>query len=257
MKKSKRVRKSLTVLVLTLVMMLSSSLAVFAESLSEYVSKHDSSSSEIASISSYLETEEPDGSFETVTTKDGQTYYVETKNVSKAENKIKSIAESGEVDETVRQISDNFDISPDFDYAGKILAPLNRLVSTVVGIAVVAITLLMTVNTAFDIAYIAFPVLRGMMIDSKNSGGAMSKKGADGSVSLRFVTDEAQFAVEQATTGNGGGNAMTTYFKKRIFSYIILSIMLFILLTGNISLITNLAVKVVSGLMSVLLDITA
>ena len=121
--------------------------------------------------------------------------------------------------------------------------------------AVMLITGLMTLNTAFDIAYIAFPVIRGKMIDSKNSGGAMAKKNADGSTSLRIVTDEAQFAVEQATTQNGGGNAMATYFKKRILSYILLAIMLFILLTGNISLITDLAVKVAMGLIEVLLEV--
>lgn len=260
MRTERRGIKSLLVLMLTMIMMFSTSLMVFASGdLGSWVSERNSTDEEFSKISSFLSTDSSkfnaaDGDI-VVTTKDGNSYYVEEKDISKALKKIQRYEDSEKAQNQVSNMDDVFKTEADLEVAGKILAPVSGAVSTIVGIAVVLITLLMTLNTAFDIAYIAFPVIRGKMIDSKNSGGAMAKKNSDGSTSLRLVTDEAQFAVEQVTTQNNGGNAMAIYFKKRVVSYVLLAIMLFILLTGNISLITDLAVKVVMGLMEVLIDI--
>ena len=251
-------KKSLLVLVMTLIMMFSASITVFASAADLQAWVGERTAAEIGDISKYTTTDSSkyDPTKDAiVTTKDGITYYVEGDDVDDALRKIKRFEDADKAYDEIENMDAGFDAGADLETATKILKPVSGAVSTVVGIAVVLITLLMTLNTAFDIAYIAFPVIRGKMIDSKNSGGGMAKKNADGSTSLRFVTDEAQFAVEQVTTQNNGGNAMAIYFKKRVVSYVLLAVMLFILLTGNISLITNLAVKVVMGLMEVLIDI--
>ena len=110
----------------------------------------------------------------------------------------------------------------------------------------------MTLFTAFDIAYIAFPVFRNKCEEQKMNGtGYNVKKDSNGNVSLRFVTDDAQYAVSEGTIENGK-SPWGIYFRKRIMSYVLLAIVLFILLTGNISLITNIALNIVSGIMNVL-----
>ena len=251
-------KKSLLVLVMTLVMMFSASITVFASAADLQAWVGERTAAEIGDINKYITTDSSkyDPTKDAIlTTKDGITYYIEGDDVNNALKKIERKEDSKKAQDQVSTMDDVFKTEADLTTAARILEPVSGAVSTVVGIAVVLITLLMTLNTAFDIAYIAFPVIRGKMIDSKNSGGGMAKKNADGSTSLRFVTDEAQFAVEQVTTQNNGGNAMAIYFKKRVVSYVLLAIMLFILLTGNISLITDLAVKVVMGLMEVLIDI--
>lgn len=162
--------------------------------------------------------------------------------------KIANVSASSTATSKVTDITDGLNINADTATATTMLSGFAPLISTFLGCMVVLITLFMTVFSAFDICYIVFPVLRGKMEDSKNAGGAMAKKNSDGSVSLRFVTDEAVYAVSQATIENGK-NALWIYFGKRSLSYIILAIVLFILLTGNISLITNLALKVVDGIL--------
>lgn len=250
--------KSLRTLALVLMMTIATTVMAFAATSSDiqdYASKYDSTSEEIGHLSKYFADSASATTF-VITTKDGVVYHMEEADVDAAVKRLDAFKQVTDTPGVFSDMPDVFNWTPDWITAAVILGPLQGFVATLVGIAVIGITLLMTLNTAFDIAYIAFPVIRNKMIDSKNSGGAMAHKNADGSTSLRIVTDEAQFAVEQVTNGQGkGGNAMSIYFKKRIVSYIILSIMLFILLTGNISLITNLAVKAVSGLLSVLTDI--
>jgi hypothetical protein len=256
--------KSLIIIMMSVMMILGTSVIAFADeaSIAAYVGQYSSTSAEIANLSKYLTTDSSSlgtSEFKTVFTSDSETYYYLTSDMSAIENKITQVTNASNVDTTISEISNNFNISPDFNYAYGTLSPILGAVKGFVGVMVVLITMLMTVNTAFDIAYIAFPMARNWMNDNKDSGGAMGKKNGDGSVSLRIVSDEAQYAVEQATTGgdnNGGKSAMTTYFKKRVINYIALAVMLFILLTGNISLITNLAVKVVSGILNILVNTT-
>ena len=134
----------------------------------------------------------------------------------------------------------------DTDKAFYTLAGLRNMINLVLGIVVVGITLLLAVYTAFDVCYISFPAFRNKCEDAKTAGGgAMVKKGSNGESKLRWVTDEAQYAVEQAETAGDGTSALGTYLKKRVVAYVMVSIVLFMLLTGNITVITNLALRVV------------
>ena len=79
----------------------------------------------------------------------------------------------------------------------------------------------------------------------------MTKKSANGDTSLRWVTDDVQYAVNSTVTEGNGKSPWTAYFKKEL-QLIFLTIIMFILLTGNITLITDIALKVISGIMKVL-----
>lgn len=163
----------------------------------------------------------------------------------------KSVNNAATVDD-VSNITDGLKIGADTAGATALLSGFAPIISLVVGVIVVLVTMGMTLFTAFDIAYIAFPVFRNKCEEQKMNGtGYNVKKDSNGNVSLRFVTDDAQYAVSEGTIENGK-SPWGIYFRKRIMSYILLAIVLFILLTGNISMITNIALNIVSGIMNVL-----
>ena len=163
----------------------------------------------------------------------------------------KSVNNAATVDD-VSTITDGLNIGADTAGATALLSGFAPIISLVVGVIVVLVTMGMTLFTAFDIAYIAFPVFRNKCEEQKMNGtGYNVKKDSNGNVSLRFVTDDAQYAVSEGTIENGK-SPWGIYFRKRIMSYVLLAIVLFILLTGNISLITNIGLNIVSGIMNVL-----
>lgn len=151
-----------------------------------------------------------------------------------------------------------FEVGADVQTGAKILSGFSGLVSMVLGLMVVLISLGMTVFSACDLAYIAFPVFRNKCEDMKQSGSKIgTKTGSNGETKLRFVTDEAQYAVNAAETTESGKNPFVIYFSKRILSYIILAILLFILLTGRITVFTDLGVKLADGIVNLIADQTS
>lgn len=153
--------------------------------------------------------------------------------------------------QSLTNVGDGLGIEANTEAAAAMLSGFVPYISMLLGVMVTLITIFMTVFSAFDIAYIAFPVFRNKCEDAKVNGGGLAKTKSNGETSLRFVTDDAQYAVQQGTVENGK-SPWAIYFKKRVLSYILLAIILFILMTGNITLITNIAVKVVAGIMDVL-----
>lgn len=193
--------------------------------------------------------------FMTITTTSGEQkpiYLIKGKSEEELFKKVGNSIKNQQTVSDVSNITDSLNIGADTAGATAMLSGFAPIISLVVGIIVVLVTMGMTLFSAFDIAYIAFPVFRNKCEDAKMQGqGAMVKKGGNGEASLRFVTDDAQYAVSQGTI-ESGKSPWGIYFRKRVMSYILLAIILFILLTGNISLITNIALKVVSGIMNVL-----
>lgn len=151
-------------------------------------------------------------------------------------------------------------INPDYSQASDILSPFMPYVNAVLGIVTTIVVTVMSLLTALDLCYIAIPALRNFM----NSDPNQHKGGDVNNEKLRFISDEAQYAVkvtvgETGGTGGQGGQGngafkspWGVYFKTRIVSYIFLAVAITILLTGNITIITNLAIKLVGGLMNVL-----
>lgn len=148
-------------------------------------------------------------------------------------------------------IKDGLNITADTEKAVRSLSGVTGVVSFVLGAMVVLITLGMTVFSAFDLCYIAFPVFRDKCEDARTNGNRLMTKTdkTSGESKLRFVTDDAQFAVTAADTTQSGKNPFIIYFKKRIISYIVLAILLFILLSGNITVLTSLAIDLVDGVL--------
>ena len=174
--------------------------------------------------------------------KDGTTLYYEDVNSQKIDKLIRNLQSSQNATTNVNDALTGLDIGADTETAGQMLSGVTPIISTFLGLAVILITLGMTVFSAIDIVYIVFPATRNFLENSNSK------------TKIQIVTDDAQFAVKSASI-ESGKTPMGTYFGRRVISYIILSIMLFIILTGNISLITNLALKVVSGLLEILVTL--
>lgn len=260
----KTFKKFMFMLMLSLIMMFSMTSIAFAAvdddiaTITEYVKENGVTGSVKKYMKEFSDSQYSDVAGKHIMEVDGKRYYFEDEKAieraAKAVNKEKN--RNNRVDELDGTIDEL--VNPDTNTATTILSGFSGIINTFLGIMIVLITLFMTVFTALDICYIVFPAVRGWLDNSYQSGGANAKRNADGSFSMRFVTDEAQYAVKQfdmGASGSGGANPMVIYFKKRVFNYLILSIMLFILLTGNITLLTNLAIKVVSGLLEVLTSI--
>lgn len=174
--------------------------------------------------------------------KDGTTLYYEDVNSQKIDKLIRNLQSSQNATTNVNDALTGLNIGADTNTATQMLSGVTPIISTFLGLAVELITLFMTVFSAIDIVYIVFPATRNFLENSNSK------------TKIQIVTDDAQYAVKSASI-ESGKTPMGTYFGRRVISYIILSIMLFIILTGNISLITNLALKVVSGLLEILVTI--
>ena len=151
-------------------------------------------------------------------------------------------------------MKEGLSITADTETAVRSISGFTGAISFALGVLVVLITLGMTLFSAFDLCYIAFPVFREKCEDARTGGNRFMTKTdkTSGESKLRFVTDDAQFAVTAADTTQSGKNPFIIYFKKRIISYIVLAILLFILLSGNITVLTSLAIGLVDGILGLI-----
>lgn len=137
-------------------------------------------------------------------------------------------------------------VTPDTGTAMGLLSGVMPMINTLLGLLVVVISVGMTVFSALDIIYLAFPAFRTTVDNSIERGGKGTKTNKDGSTSSRWVTDDARLAMQDAEQTQG--SPWGPYFKRRVLAYIFLAIILFILLTGNIFAITTLVTNALQGL---------
>lgn len=161
--------------------------------------------------------------------------------------------DTARVQSKLNDMNTDFDISADMETAGDSLSGLRQPVSWAVGIIVYLVVLGMVLYTALDICYISMPAFRNKADEAVQRGGNMVSRvdNKTGEASHRWITQDAQYAVQQATL-DSGKSPYGIYLGKRIWSYIMLAVVIYILLTGNLSLIINIVIKIISGLMGVL-----
>lgn len=180
-------------------------------------------------------------------------YYVKDGyNKSAFYTQVEMVKKNAKVSNDMTEMTNGLGVEADTQTAVGTLEGFIPIINILLGLLTVCITLGLAVFTSFDVCYIVFPVFRNKCDDAKVSGqGPMVAKTANGGTKLRWVSDEAQYVVEQCNVSQGG-NPLMAYLKKRIVAYILVSVILFILLTGNITIITNIALKVVSYIMDIL-----
>ena len=175
--------------------------------------------------------------------------FYSSESANKLYREAKKVQENERVGEKVGDITGGMRVEADTGAATTMLSGFLPILEIIIGIIAVLIIFGMTFFSALDISYIAFPVLRNKLEDAANQS-----KG--GEMALRWVTDDAKYAVSQGTI-ESGKSPWALYFKKRIGSYIFLAITLFILLTGNISIITDIAVNLVAGIVDLLSELAS
>lgn len=159
------------------------------------------------------------------------------------------------VKQRIEEMGSSVNVEADTGRASVMLSGLQPLISLIVGILAYLVVLGMTLFTAMDICFITMPVFRNRVEEMKQSGNAaMVKYGKDGEPKLRWVSDEAQYAVITCTV-DSGRNPLTVYLQKRIWAHIMVAIVIYILLTGNIQMIVNIAINFVSGILDILSDL--
>lgn len=189
---------------------------------------------------------------------DNNVYVLDEAGLQKCKNYMVSVTKKYDVKSSVDGMGTNFNVKADTETAGIALSGLESVVSVIVGILCYAITLGMTLFTALDLCYITMPVFRNKCEDMKQSGGgAMVKTNKEtGETQLRWITDEAVYSV-QVCAIETGKSPLTMYLKKRVIAFVMLAIVLFILFTGNIQLIVNIAINFIAGLMDALSSLGA
>lgn len=161
-------------------------------------------------------------------------------------------------DNNLNNITSDLNIEADIGAATDSLKGFAPALNLFLGAICVIITMLLAVYTAFDVMYITFPLFQTKCNEAKASGtsaglGASVKTNQKtGETELRWVSAEAQYCVAAAQTNQTGQNPLVMYLKKRVVSYIAVTIVLFILLTGNINIITNLALRIVGYIVDVI-----
>lgn len=272
--------RAVLILLTAMLMCFGSSVTVFAANSgakSSSMGSDSTISSYLGSLNSYSEVnsaglsamvkQSPSTGYKVYTLGDGTTVYVSE---ARAKTKIQSLQSQADADANAKQTADiteqdqmankisNIKIVPDVDAASRMLSGFTPLIQMVVSVVIVAVTMGMTLFTAFDICYIEFPVFRNKCEDAKASGNKMMTRtdSKTGETKLRLVTDEAQYAIQAADTIQSGQNPLVIYFKKRFAAILILAIVLFILLTGNMNVFSQIALKLVSGIISIVQSYT-
>ena len=196
----------------------------------------------------------PDTTIATLAYKNGD-YIVAVYDTSVADSfsqKIKdakaSALRTGDIDSTKTEITKALDIKANITEATDTLSGLQPFITTILGVICYIAILAMAVFTSFDVCYITMPVFRGKMESKAAQGGIGTRESkATGERKLAVITDDAIQAVEEAA--NSGKKPMVVYLKKRIASYIAIAVVIYLLMSGNISLLVSLALKAISGVM--------
>lgn len=136
------------------------------------------------------------------------------------------------------------DNKADLFSALKLFSPFNGIIGSVLGVGVLLIIVLLLGSTVFDLVYLGVPVARNYLTDKQDQKGGGKPWG---------ITHEAWSVINEVEGGGGSGsngkyrNAYILYFKRRIITYIVLSICILYLLSGQIAGIISWLMNLVSG----------
>lgn len=143
-------------------------------------------------------------------------------------------------------------IRADVGAANDLVSGFEPVIQLIIGVLAWVIVIGLPLITALDVCYITIPFVREKAESAKMSGNsAMCKTGRDGSTKIRWISDEAQHAVATLDLENGK-SPLKTYLTSRIGAFIMVAIILYLLIGGQITVVTELAVKLVSGIMNII-----
>lgn len=217
-------------------------------------------------LADYFTTEKPVGAFKTVKLGDTTYYYQTDKSDAiigigdsldkAAQEHLDAEASDQQSVENFKDVTKEMNITADIKTASGALSGFTGIVNTFLGVVVVVSTLGITAFTGLDVCYIIFPVLQNKCEESRQSGGAFAgKTTADGDTKLKWVSDDAVYALKTANTVESGKNPLIIYGKKRALMIIVLGVVNFIFLTGRLSILTDIALNLTDGILRIIQSI--
>lgn len=233
------------------------------DGIGDYLSKNCSLNSDgtlnMSKIMSYLAVTDAEIADSSPITLDvnGVTATVNVKN--SAVDSLSSKAASGLVTKQVDDMVSRLDIKADLEAAVIVMSSIQPLIETLIGLLAYSIVIMMPLLTALDVAFIMAPMFREKVTDMRDNGTGsalgdrfMTSTNRNGQKRIRFISDAAMFAVTKGSEVGAmetGQSALKIYLGKRIIEFVLVAIVLYMLVGGQINVFTNLAIKLVSGAM--------
>lgn len=179
-----------------------------------------------------------------------------TKEGKNLDNKLESIKKDDENISNFKDVTGNLQIKADVGTASGALSGFSGVVNTFLGIIVVVTSLGIVLQTGLDICYIIFPEVQNKCEESRQSGGAFAgKTTSSGETKMKWVSDEALYAIKVANTLESGKNPLIIYGIKRAAMIIVLAVIDFLFLTGRMTILTEIALNLADGLLKILQSI--
>lgn len=147
-----------------------------------------------------------------------------------------------DINKQIDQIADLTNITADTNAGAGLMSPeLQSLISTLLGAIVIVVLMAVGFFTGLDIMFLEIPLFH-----SKLENNAMSKgtTGKNGEPKPRCVSDDAIDAYKEAA--EIGKNVLIVYLKKRIVAIVAVSIVIFMLLSGNLTGIVKIVLNIIS-----------
>lgn len=130
-----------------------------------------------------------------------------------------------------------------------ILKPFIPFINRAMGTVVVAAILILGLVTALDIFYLIIPIVKTKCDSVGQSGGKMSSTTKNtGESKFRLISDDAIAAYSEAQ--ENGRHPVWVYLGKRTKTYIAAVVVIFLLLSGNLSLIFNIVLTLIGGILT-------
>lgn len=184
----------------------------------------------------------------------GESKLINEKTYKTLQNEVYKADQTKKVQNDIKNLTaGEYALKADLNAGADFLSGIKPVINTILGILAYIVIMAMGLFTATDIAYMTIPIFRTTVNNKASEGGMMMARtdNKTGENKPRLVTDDAIYAVNTCTIENGKSPFMT-YLKRRIVAWIACAIVIYILLTGNISIIVNLALKVVEGVLDVI-----
>lgn len=174
-------------------------------------------------------------------------------------NKLKNVVYNAYQSEQVRKdiaslTTDGLTLKADLTKAGETVSGFNDFLGWVIGLAAYLAIMSMGLFTACDILYMTVPLFRSKVTEKAQTGNGPLAARTDsktGESKPPLVTDDAIYAVSVCTIENGK-TPFLVYLKRRMVAWVLCAIVIYMLLTGNMAMIVDIALNLVEGFLRVI-----
>lgn len=145
--------------------------------------------------------------------------------------------------EKIDEISDSVGLGADLEGGGEWLSDeAKELIQKIMGFVTILALSAVGIFTAVDVMFLVVPPLHTALEEKAAAQGTTDKAG---NPKPRIVSTDASMAWHDAA--ETGKNVLIIYLKKRLVAYIAIAIVAYMLLSGNLTMIISLVLKLIKG----------